>query len=108
MTERVGFQQSKAFVGSADGEMRQVVNNEHEHNQAADDHVARCEGRFDMLPFDIVVRASTPVIDGKPNSKINVQADRDEKDDSDQPYQRAKLGQMSAVSVDPAWYEKNL
>src|SRR5438445_8589489 len=88
--------------------MRQMINNEYEDNQPAHDHVTRCECRFDMLSFDIIVRSSTSVVDGKPNGEINVQRDGNQKDHPHQPKQRAKIAQMLGVIIDPAGPEKYL
>src|ERR1700716_4318391 len=52
--ERIEFEQRKTGIGFAEGEMGEVVSDEHQHDQSAYDHVTRRESRFDV--FLVAVR----------------------------------------------------
>ena len=64
MAEGIRLEQRKARIGFAKSEMRKVISDKRQHDQAAHHHVTRSEGCFDIAPVDIGLRPGAPVLNG--------------------------------------------
>src|SRR6266480_642004 len=106
--ERVEFEQGKLRVELAGGEMEQVKDDEGEHDQSADDHVARRPACFHVVSLDVWLGSSAPIFDRELNRRVNVNCNCGEQKNSNCPQQRAEVAQMLRVTVDPIGSEKDL
>ncbi len=106
--ERVGLEQQEPGIGDSDGEVREVIKNKGENDQAAQGHVTRGESRFHVVPFLVARRAGAAILDRQTDRVENVQEHIHEKKNPDDPEQGAELAQMFRVAVDPVRPEKNL
>jgi len=77
MIERIVFQHWETGVELPAGKMKEMKNDESEHNQPAYDHVARSVACLDVIPFFVALRPGTPVIERETDRKINVEENRD-------------------------------
>src|SRR6267143_4208936 len=108
VAERVSLEQLETAVGRADSKMRQMVNDKHQHNQTAYHHVPRSEASLDVFSFDVAVRTSAPILDREQDREINMERDRDEQNNPNDPEKNSEIAQMLGVIVDPTRAQENL
>jgi len=108
MVERIGFQEQKARINFAHGEMENVKNDKTEDDKAGDDHVTGSEGRFYVVFSLVMHRARAAIFDRQTDRVENVQEHVYEEKDPDGPEQGTESTQMLRVAVYPIRSEKNL
>ena len=108
MPERISLQQAKPAISYPHCEMREMINNKRQDNEATHHHVTRGKRRFDIVLIDVRFRAGTPVFNRQLDSHVDVNNDRDEEKNSNQPEQGAEIAEMLRLTVDPIRTEKNL
>src|SRR6266480_4142964 len=106
--ERVEFEQGKLRVELARGEVEQVKDDEGEHDQSADDHVARRPACFHVVSVDVWFGSSAPIFDRELNRRVNMNCNGSEQKNSNCPKQRPKVAEMLRVTVYPIGSEKDL
>ena len=106
--ERIRLEQQESGIGDADGEMREVIENEGENDQSAQRHGARGEGCLHVLLLFVARRAGPPILEREADRVENVQEHVHEEKDPDDPEQGTELAQMFRVAVHPIGPEKNL
>src|SRR5438270_5562085 len=70
--ERIWTEVGESRVGYNECEMGEMVENEREHDQAAQPHVTRSESRFDVVLLGVIAPRA-PVIDRQYYRVVNVQ-----------------------------------
>src|SRR5262245_14357258 len=75
MPEGISLQQVKPGICHSHREMREVINDERQHNQSAHHHVTRRKRCFDITLVDICLRACTPVFNRQLDSHVDVNDD---------------------------------
>src|SRR6266480_3549293 len=88
--------------------MEQVKDDEGEHDQSADDHVARRPACFHVVSLDVWLGSSAPIFDRELNRRVNVNCNCGEQKNSNCPKQRAEVAQMLRVTIDPIGSEEDL
>src|SRR5207302_722728 len=106
--ERIEFEEWKLRIEFASGEMKQMKNDEREHDQSAYDHVARGPACLHVISIAIAFGTRATILDRKENGEINVQDDGDQEKGADHPQERAEVAQMLRIGVDPFRSEKDL
>jgi hypothetical protein len=108
MTERIRLEQRKARIGFAESEMRKVISDKCEHDQAAHHHVTGGKRRFDVAFIYVRLGPGTAILDRKQDREVNVKTNSDEKKSSNQPKERTQIVQVLRVTVDPIGSNENL
>src|SRR4051812_26624018 len=78
-----------------------MKNDESEHDQSADNHVARSPARFDVTAIAVGFGSGATIFDRQKDCEVNVQENADQKKRADEPEQWAEITQMLRVGVDP-------
>src|SRR5215212_2056645 len=106
--ERISFEEKEAGIRHPDGKMGEVVDDEGEDDEAAQPHVTRSEGGFDVFFARVGHRSRLAVLEREPDREINVQHHVQEKKRTDQPKEGAERTQMLGVAVNPLGPEEDL
>ena len=69
------LEQGEPTISYSDGEMREVINDEGQHNQPAHHHVTRGKRGLHVLSVDVSLRPGAPVFEGQLDRHVNVSDD---------------------------------
>lgn len=108
MIERIERESVEARIGRADGEMEDVIDDEGEEHEPAQDHAAGGKCRFDCLPALVTLGPRPAVLDREPDGVVNVKEDDDQEPAADDPEEHPEPAQFFGVTVDPLRAEENL
>jgi hypothetical protein len=108
MVEGILLEEGEARIGHAHREMRDVINEKGEDDEAAQHHVAGGHRRLHIVAFHIPVGARAAVLNGQSDRRVNVNRHRDDEKHANGPKQRPQLAQMLGITVDPGRPEEDL
>src|SRR5438094_647836 len=108
VAERVRFKQIEPWVGYTNSEMRQMIDDKRQHDQAAHHHVPRCEVCLDVVPVDVCLWPGTAILNCQVDGHPDVNDDGSEQEQTNCPKQRAEVAQVLRVTIDPVGADKNL
>ena len=108
VAERIRLKQAKPVISNSHGEVREVINDKCQHDQSAHHHVTRGKRCFDVPLIDVRLRAGAPVFNSQLDGHVDVNNDRNEEKNPNQPKQRSQIVQMLRVTIDPVRPNKDL
>src|SRR5437016_7417055 len=88
--------------------MRQMIDNEREHDEPTHQHVTRREVCLDIVPVNVGLRPGTPILNCQLDRQPDVNNDRGKQEQANCPQQRTEIPEVLRVTINPIWSNKNL